>query len=470
MAPTTIIPAAVYGRLSSHDEGGLAVDRQTQDALDYAARHGLQVVATYSDTDASGYTGRARADFDRLLADAASGAWKVLLVWKLDRLTRNLKDYARWHEVAQEHGLRLVGVRDGVDTSTPGGELTATVLFGVARQESANISARVSRKREQLAAAGKPGGGRRPWGFARDWTSHHPDEAPIVRELFARYDRGESLSAIRRDLDARGVRSPEGARLTLSNLRRTLSRPRYCGLLVHRGEVVGPGCWEPLVDRELFDRVQARLRYRERTRRPTARTYPLTGLLFCSACGHGLHGRAQHGLNASGRTERRYVCPPRGEGGCGKVGMLAPRVEDAVAAVALAELTDEQLVARRARGLQGAEAELVAGLDALGRRREELAAAYGAGELTMVEWRAARAALDAQEEQARARLSRSTEAAALALLPPSAAELVALWDRMDWSARRALLDVLVDRVNVLPGRGANGKSDPAARVEVLLRA
>lgn len=464
MIPDTLpgmTTCGIYARLSQARNDETATSRQAEDAEAYAARNGWEVVRRYADSGASGYTGKERAEFEAMLRDVEAREFDVLLVWKFDRLTRNLADYARFHKAAEAAEVRLIGVADGVDTGTPHGQLTATIMFGVARQESDNISVRVRRKNEENARAGKPHGGIRPFGYTPDRMSLQPDEAAIVRELYDRFNTGESLTALAADLHRRNVKGSQGKVLDRTRIRRLLANPRYAGLRAHRGEIVGPAAWEAIVTREDFEQTQDRLRNRPNSRQAMPRSYLLTGLLRCVRCDTRMVG------HPSGKR-RRYACPPPSRGGCGRMTIFADGTEAWTAAEALAALSDPATRTRLAGFEVPDEQEALRDLEDAEARQAELAAVYSEGRLRMGEWLAARDALEARAERARDILRASGGGSALADLPYNPDALAAHWEAAPMHAKRAVLDAVVVRVTIHPGR-LGAQAVERDRVDVKLR-
>ncbi|MEE3127550.1 MAG: recombinase family protein [Actinomycetota bacterium] len=317
--------AGLYARISEDAEGrGLGVQRQTADGQDLIERKGWTLAATYVDNDVSATRGTVRPEYERLLADMVSGEIDAVVVWALDRLHRRPAELERFIAVAEQHGVALASVSGDHDLSTPDGRLYARMLGAVAAGEAEKISLRVRRQQQQNREQGRSfGGGIRPYGYATDRMTVVPHEAAIIRECAGRVLSGESLGEIVADLNRRRIqtvtqwlvkqqrdrgvtRKTKPSAWSRTSLRTILSRPRIAGLLTHKGEVVGPGAWEPILDRATFDELQTVLSDRSQANRRVSNTrrYLLSGIATCGTCGRGLQAGHQ-----SGGKGLSYKCP-----------------------------------------------------------------------------------------------------------------------------------------------------------------
>jgi len=290
---------AIYTRKSSEeglDQSFNSLDAQREACAAYilSQRHeGWKLVADHYDD--GGYSGGTleRPALQKLLAAIASGTIDLILVYKVDRLTRALSDFAKLVELFDRHKVSFVSVTQAFNTTTSMGRLTLNVLLSFAQFEREVTGERI---RDKIAASKKKGmwmGGLVPLGYDPDGRTLkvNPTEAEQVRETFRRYLELGSVSQLRNVLRAEGVRSKRrktatggsygGCSLTSGALFKILTNPIYRGEIAHRGERY-PGQHEAIVPEELWNQVQA---HRERTRRakstlPKAQAkYPLLGLL-----------------------------------------------------------------------------------------------------------------------------------------------------------------------------------------------
>jgi site-specific DNA recombinase len=237
-----------------------------------------------------------RPDLQRLLADISAGRVDTVVVYKVDRLTRSLTDFAKLVDLFDRHGVSFVSVTQAFNTTTSMGRLTLNVLLSFAQFEREVIGERV---RDKIAASKAKGlfmGGNIPLGYInRDKKLVIvPEEAEQVRWMFRRYLELGSVGLLLEEMNRLGIRT----RLqTLSDGQKRgggaygkgalvyLLRNRcYVGEILHRGQIHA-GEHEPIVERETFEAVQASLAANAITRKACARAsdFLLTGLLFDSA-------------------------------------------------------------------------------------------------------------------------------------------------------------------------------------------
>jgi DNA invertase Pin-like site-specific DNA recombinase len=234
-----------------------------------------------------------RPGVQQLLADVRAGTIDIVLVYKVDRLTRSLADFAKLIELFDAHGVSFVSVTQSFNTSSSMGRLTLNVLLSFAQFERELIGERV---RDKIAASKRKGiwvGGPVPLGYAAvdKKILVVPAEAEAVRTIFARYLELGSLRALTQDLDRRGIwskprrlsngRTIGGGRLGVGALAHLLKNRFYIGEVVYRGEV-HRGEHEPILDSARFEAVQGKLAAQAVARRCRLRGSPalLTGRIF----------------------------------------------------------------------------------------------------------------------------------------------------------------------------------------------
>lgn len=464
----TDTPAAfIYARISEDRDGrSSAPERQIADARELIAREGLIEAGLYVDRDLSASkAGITRPEFERLLVDAAR-AGGVIVAQDQDRLLRQPAD-----------AERLIGLAvDGVQVRTARGD-TGTGMLGdaytrfavrlkavIGAHESEQIAARQRRKHREKAEAGIGHGSRhRPFGHTRTFTVD-PIEGPIVRELAERFLAGESIGALVRDLNARGVTTTGGAPWRYQPMRKLLGQARLAGAREVAGELVVTGAIEPIVSVETLHELRATLAMPGRKgSRSNARKHLLSGFLICGNCGERLNALPQ----ARGM---RYACPLPSNPhrpGCGKVTIVGDPVEAVVRAEVLAALQVDPLAELiEAEASDGGIAEAMAELRAVDARGRELDADYADGVIERARYRAMLDRLAerrASAEQAIAEVERERSRVAL----PFGEHAEAAWDAGDLTWRREVLAALVERVVILPATRKGRVFDPS-RVDVQL--
>jgi site-specific DNA recombinase len=281
---------AVYTRKSS--EEGLemefnSLDAQRDACQSYIASQRsqgwLELADRYDDGGFSGAT-LERPALKRLLADIEEDRVDVVVVYKIDRLSRALMDFARLVEVFDRNGVTFVSVTQSFNTTTSMGRLTLNILLSFAQFEREVIGERI---RDKFAASRKRGmwmGGTVPLGYAvydRKLVIEENDAA-TVRMIFERFARIGSTTRLAQELVRDGFRTRAGKPIDKLFLHRLLRNRVYIGEAVHKGAAY-PGEHEAIIDRALWDKAHAILRQSPRARGAATRAQApalLKGLLF----------------------------------------------------------------------------------------------------------------------------------------------------------------------------------------------
>lgn len=352
--------AAGYVRVSSEEQAahGISVDAQRAILEGWAAMTQAGPLEIYQDPGFSGKNTQ-RPALQRLLADVRAGAVSVVVVWKLDRLSRSLRDtLAIIEDVFQPRGVSLVSTTESIDTATPAGRMMLNMLASFAQLEREQDSDRVLMAHKHLAEDCRYLGGHIPLGYRVDDSRHYqldPVTAPVVRRAFEMYLSRAGYGEILEHLNAQAPafyrrKSP----WKKSDLNYLLGNEVYAGTYVHRlgmdkrtkatrPEVVRiPGGVPAILSPEEWQRV-CDLREENRTRAAAYRAgvWPLSGLVRCAVCGSRMV-MENAGRDRNGTVARYYTCRRR----CVKPARLE-QLEAAVLAAA-AGMADNEDALRRA--------------------------------------------------------------------------------------------------------------------------
>jgi site-specific DNA recombinase len=317
------IRCAVYTRKSS-DEGldqefnSLHAQREACEAYVASQRHeGWHTLGAHYDD--GGYSGGTmdHPALKRLLDDIAAGKVDIVVVYKIDRLTRSLFDFAKIVETFDAKGVSFVSVTQQFNTLTSMGRLTLNVLLSFAQFEREVTSERI---RDKIAASKKKGmwmGGAVPLGYdvVDRKLKINAEEAKTVRRLFALYLELGSVRKLQEETSRLGLKTKirtladgrrwGGGAFSRGHLYRILSSPIYIGRIPHR-QTSYNGEHEAIIDAETWDKVQAKLKTnagRQRGRTSSKHPSLLAGLLFTA---EGVLFTPSHAVN-HGRRYRYYV-------------------------------------------------------------------------------------------------------------------------------------------------------------------
>ncbi|MFK7746464.1 MAG: recombinase family protein [Roseobacter sp.] len=324
------IRCAIYTRKSSED--GLeqefnSLDAQYEACAAYItsqkAEGWVLLPERYDDGGISGGS-MDRPGLQRLLADIDRGAVDQILVYKIDRLTRSLADFAKMVDRLDAAGTSFVSVTQSFNTATSMGRLTLNMLLSFAQFEREVTAERI---RDKIAASKKKGlwmGATVPLGYAADGRSlkiAKPDAA-VIRTIYDLYLKHQNARIVKEAVDALGLKTPVrtlisgrvkgGARFSYGHIHYILTNPVYAGRIRHHAKVY-PGQHPPLIDPEVWDSIQEQLRsdsakgrtFVKRNRNGArASASPLAGKIYDQT---GDRLTPSHSKTAKGRKLRYYV-------------------------------------------------------------------------------------------------------------------------------------------------------------------
>ncbi|EAQ35309.1 resolvase [Nitrobacter sp. Nb-311A] len=330
------VRCAIYTRVSTDaglDQEFNSLDAQ-YDASEAYIRSQTHASWTLIKTryDDGGFSGGStdRPALQKLLDDVRTRKINVIVVYKVDRLTRSLADFAKLVELFDAHNVSFVSVTQQFNTTTSMGRLTLNVLLSFAQFEREVTAERI---RDKIAASKRKGlwvGGMVPLGYSLNEgkLSIHADEAKTVRLIFERYLELGSVNRLVADLKSKGLTSKVrrlstgavrgGVPFTQGPLFYMLRNRFYIGEVTFKGEVL-PGPQPPLLERSLFDAVQAKLaeQWSHRTRARQKSKALLSGLLFDDAgnrmiATHATKNRVRYRYYISRPLQRGHTDEPVG--------------------------------------------------------------------------------------------------------------------------------------------------------------
>ena len=365
---TKVVRCAIYTRKST-DEGldqdfnSLDAQREAGEAFILSQR-GEGLVALPGHYDDGGFSGgnMERPALQQLLTDIRAGGVDCVVVYKVDRLSRSLIDFARIVETFEKHNVSFVSVTQQFNTTNSLGRLTLNILLSFAQFEREIIAERTRDKMSAARRKGKWTGGHPMLGYDIDSRGGrlvvNPDEAHQVRAIYNLYLDYSSLLPVVREIDRRGWRTKQwvtkrgetqgGKPFTKGLLYRVLTNPIYTGKVDYKGKIYD-GEHEAIIAPETWEKVQNILQRNGRSGGIEVRNNYgalLKGLLRCASCDAGMI----HTYTAKGpRRYRYYVCEraqQKGWATCETKSVSAPAIEAAVVQQIRRIGTDPHIVAR----------------------------------------------------------------------------------------------------------------------------
>ena len=309
----------IYARYSSVGQNEQSIDGQIRICREYAESKGFSVVKIYTDKAKSAWAdGDKRVDFQKMLADAPSGAFENIIVYKFDRFARNrLDSMVHKQRLKREYGIRVISATEPV-SDDEGGEIYEMFLEWNDEKYSQRLSKRVRDGFDTSVANGSFCGGVVVWGYRlikepipnkpNKYISKivvDPESAEHIKYIFEQYASGTDKQEIARALNAKGVRY-NGKLLNGKTFDKWLSNTKYYGHFTFAGRA-NDTIYPPIISKETFDKVQARLKLNGHFTRThhVREKYLLTGKIFCGYCGTIM---TADGCNRNYATYRYYSC------------------------------------------------------------------------------------------------------------------------------------------------------------------
>lgn len=474
---------AIYSRISDdREKSGLGVQRQNDTCREECARYGWEVAllpngrqAIFEDNDLSASSGKRRPAYEDLMELLRRGVIDTVVVYAVDRLYRRVVELEALLDLLKDRpNVKVVAATgSNLDLGSTDGQAMARIFVSLAQREVAMLQFRTQRKHEELALAGKPSGGARPFGYTSDQREVVEEEAVVIREMAQRLIATSNVHAVARWLQSADVKTARGNPWQVQTVRGLLTNPRLIGLRSHKGDLT-KAVWPAILDEDTWKQVQSILTDPERRTTPGNQAkHLLMRLVTCGRCGMFLatqtRGRSDPGtFTYSCRKDTAAMVT-----GCGQLRMKGEWLDEWVTASALARLeADEELRS----GLVKLASPVLAGpsMDDLLRKRETLLARwhevgdmFTAGEVDRAEHNRMRNNITEDRKVVDAALARIEVASpAGALL--AAGDLSKGWESRSQAERRALLRLLIDRIVVKPANHGRNRFDPD-RVEIIWR-
>ena len=330
------LKVAIYIRVSTHwqvDKDSLQV--QKRELIAYAQMVlGIQDYFVFED---AGYSAKNtdRPDYQEMMERLRSGEFSHLLVWKIDRISRNLLDFAGMYEELKRLGVTFVSKNEQLDTSTAIGEAMQKIILVFAELERKMTGERVTSVMLSRAENGQWNGGRIPYGYKYDKLTKvfepDPVEAKVVRRIYELYEREQSLLYVARYMNEHEIFTRSGKPWTPTSVSKVLKNPFYIGHYRYNVTQQGDGGYKardesewityedhhpPIIDDVLFDRIQFLLKRNRRggvaegTSYVRKNTHIFAGIVRCGSCGSNMSATLDR-VRADGWRPSIYGCNRR---------------------------------------------------------------------------------------------------------------------------------------------------------------
>ncbi|MGM1446275.1 recombinase family protein [Bacillus cereus group sp. BceL305] len=330
---------AIYARVSTTEqaEEGYSIDEQERLLSDWCTNNGYIIHQVYADRGISGKSIEKRPALKQMLSDARNQLFDIVLVWKTNRLARNILDLLKIVEVFNQNYISFRSFTENHETETSSGKLQFHMMAAIAEFERNTISENVKMGMLARAREGKWNGGQ-VLGYDLEETSAHGNkrkhtklvinekEAQTVRRIFELYISGNGYKAIANCINKEGHRGKKGRPFSTNTIKTILENPVYIGVIRYnvrrnwtdkrRGDinpnpVFQKGEHDAIISQVNWEKAQQILKQRShKPNRVHGGTFPFTGILRCPKCGAGMVvSRTVNTLkNGTKKTIEYYAC------------------------------------------------------------------------------------------------------------------------------------------------------------------
>lgn len=320
--------AVIYARFSSHSQTEQSIEGQVRVCKEFAERNKINIVGEYIERAKTG-TNDNRPVFLQMIEDCKKKQFERILVYKLDRFSRNKYDNVIYkHKIAQ-YGVKVISATEVISDS-PEGVLMEGLLEMFAEMYSKDLSQKVKRGMRESVLKGNYIGGKILYGYKVENRKVVIDEekAQAVKLMFEEYANGTSKTEIVKELNNLGYRTNNGKKFTVNSIQDKLKNKKYLGY--YKNDYIESFDYFPkLIEEDLFNRVQERLKYNQRFGGKSKIQFILSGKLFCGHCGASMIGTS--GTSRTGKTHAYYTCLERNKRhACNKKNENKQQLEDEV--------------------------------------------------------------------------------------------------------------------------------------------
>lgn len=302
--------AVIYARYSSDAQTEQSIEGQLRECQKYAKAHNILILDTYIDRAMTG-TNDNRLDFQRMLKDSSKRQWDYVIVYKLDRFSRNKYESVVHKKTLKDNGIKLLSAMEQIP-DTPEGTLMEALLEGFNQYYSEELAQKVNRGIRESWIKGNFTGGRIVFGYDVVDKKYviNQYEADIVLEAFTKVAQGYKIQAISESMEERGLRRKNGRIVDAKYLYFILQNSCYTGKVERQG-VVYDNIFPRIISDELWYAAQQvhESNKKSPSRKKETFNYILSGKLVCGCCKHPMGGMS--GTSGTGASYQYYLCLTR---------------------------------------------------------------------------------------------------------------------------------------------------------------
>lgn len=332
--------AVIYARYSSDSQTEQSIEGQLRVCEEYAQKNNILILNTYIDRAMTG-TNDNRPDFQRMIKDSSRKEWNYVLVYKLDRFSRNKYETAIHKKTLKDNGVKVLSAMENIP-DTPEGIILESLLEGMNVYYSAELSQKVKRGMRETRLKGFYQGGGLPYGYKVIDRKVVIDEtkAETVRFMYDSYSKGVTVKTMIAELTAKGILY-KGKPFAPNTVYGILGNEKYSGSYRKDDEIID-NIYPQLIPTDTYQKVREKAEKNKFGKRSIKTVYLLRHKVKCGYCGRPIS--AETGTARNGEVKRYYKCIGRKKdnNGCIKTQIPKEFLEDFVSNVIIEKLIDTQ--------------------------------------------------------------------------------------------------------------------------------
>lgn len=333
--------AVIYARYSSERQTEQSIEGQLHVCEDYAKRNNILILDTYIDRATTG-TNDNRANFQRMLKDSSKRAWNYVLVYKLDRFSRNKYEMAMHRKTLRDNGIKILSAMENIP-ETPEGIILESLLEGMAEYYSAELSQKVRRGLRENRNKGNYTGGTLIYGYKVVDKKVVPDEneAPFVRFIYEEYAKGKRVLDISEEINRMGAMH-KGRPIPLNSVHNILNNNKYSGRYEYNGEIF-TNIYPQLVPDNIFYMVRDMQKSNRHGKASMKTPFLLRNKMICGYCGKVISSCA--GTARAGDVKKYYRCTNhKSNSGCPKKLVRKDILEDFIVETTISLFSNDTML------------------------------------------------------------------------------------------------------------------------------
>lgn len=333
--------AVIYARYSSDNQNEQSIEGQLRVCQDYAQRNDILILNTYIDRAMTG-TNDNRPDFQKMIKDSSNKEFEYIIVYKIDRFSRNKYETAKYKKILKDNGVKMLSAMENIPDS-PEGIILESLLEGMAEYYSAELSQKVKRGMNETRLKGNFTGGQIIYGYKVENRKVIIDEekAEIVRYIYSQYARGEFVTDIIAELKAKRIYN-KGKPFARNTVYKILKNEKYAGIYRHNDEIF-TNMYPAIVSAEIYNIVRKKIDQNKYGKRSTEIVYLLKHKLKCGYCGMPIS--AECGTASNGQKKHYYKCLGRKRhNGCEKQNIRKDLLESLVVDSIISKLSKPKIL------------------------------------------------------------------------------------------------------------------------------